>query len=92
MNVTQEVTRSVLGIIAEEELAAAIRVTVQTLATWRSEGRGPKYAKLGRSVFYRVSDLHEWIADCMEGVEDQSGDRTHEVPGSHSKPAARAAG
>ena len=33
-----------------------------TLAHWRSEGRGPKFVKLGSKVAYRGSDLNEWLA------------------------------
>ena len=32
-----------------------------TLAHWRSEGRGPKYVKLGGRVVYRGSHLNDWI-------------------------------
>ena len=32
-----------------------------TLAHWRSEGRGPKFIKLGAKVAYRGSDLNEWL-------------------------------
>ena len=32
-----------------------------TLAHWRSEGRGPKFIKLGSKVAYRGSDLNEWL-------------------------------
>ena len=33
------------------------------LADWRHQGRGPKYLKFGRSIRYRVGDIHDWIAD-----------------------------
>ena len=32
-----------------------------TLASWRSEGRGPRYVKIGGRVMYRGRDLNEWI-------------------------------
>ena len=35
--------------------------TYSTLAHWRSEGRGPKYIKVGGKVAYRGSDLNEWL-------------------------------
>lgn len=31
-----------------------------TLNTLRSRGGGPPYVKMGRRVFYRVSDLRTW--------------------------------
>jgi ABC-type glycerol-3-phosphate transport system permease component len=34
----------------------------QTLATWRHEGRGPKFVKVGdRRVRYRLSDVESWL-------------------------------
>lgn len=43
--------------------AAAIRLGVKpaTLATWRSQKRGPRYAKIGRGCFYAVADLDAWV-------------------------------
>ncbi len=32
-----------------------------TLEAWRCRGDGPKFAKLGRAVRYRQSDLDTWI-------------------------------
>ncbi|MEU7633822.1 hypothetical protein AB0C34_28235 [Nocardia sp. NPDC049220] len=32
----------------------------KTLAVWASAGRGPRYARIGRSRRYRLSDLLEW--------------------------------
>lgn len=55
--------RQVLGLITEEEVAAVLRLnSVTTLATWRSQGKGPPNVKLGKKVFYTVRDLGEWIA------------------------------
>ena len=34
----------------------------QTMAQWRSEGRGPAYIKIGSRVAYRGSDLNAWLA------------------------------
>ena len=33
-----------------------------TLQWWRTKGRGPRYTKIGRKVFYRRSDLDAFIA------------------------------
>jgi hypothetical protein len=44
---------------------AAVRELHQaplTLATWRSKGKGPKFVKIGRAVFYRASAIREWLA------------------------------
>ena len=36
----------------------------KTLANLRSQGRGPRYFRRGRRVFYRMEDLERWL---MEG-------------------------
>lgn len=34
-----------------------------TLRAWRSQGRGPRYTRLGRLVRYRRRDLEIWEQD-----------------------------
>jgi len=42
-------------------------VSAQTLARLASEGRGPKYLKLGRRAIYKAEDILEWLK--REGIE-----------------------
>jgi hypothetical protein len=49
-------------LIPDVGAAAALGVKRETLATWRSQGRGPAFVKIGRRVFYRRLDLHQFIA------------------------------
>jgi predicted DNA-binding transcriptional regulator AlpA len=44
------------------EAARQLRLKVQTLASWRAEGRGPRFVKIGRACFYIRADLERWIA------------------------------
>jgi predicted DNA-binding transcriptional regulator AlpA len=44
-----------------EEAAAVLGVKPTTLGAWRHQGRGPRYLKIGRSCFYRPSDLEAWL-------------------------------
>ena len=37
-------------------------IPYSTSASWRHEGRGPRYLKVGARVFYRGVDLNEWLA------------------------------
>jgi hypothetical protein len=39
-----------------------VRITVKTLANWRSEGVGPEFMKVGRHVRYRGADVARWAA------------------------------
>jgi predicted DNA-binding transcriptional regulator AlpA len=48
--------------LIEQEAAEASGFEPTTLKTWRSQGRGPKFHKLGRAVRYRVGDIREWLA------------------------------
>lgn len=38
-------------------------ISRRTLDNWRSQGRGPRYVRVGRRIVYRLSDLREWMAE-----------------------------
>lgn len=46
--------------LTRAELSARIKVPVQTLAQWASQGRGPRYAKFGRHARYALVDVEAW--------------------------------
>jgi predicted DNA-binding transcriptional regulator AlpA len=46
--------------ISRQELAARYGVPVKTPAEWASKGTGPRYAKFGRHVRYRLGDVIAW--------------------------------
>ena len=41
--------------------ALELIATRGTLAQWRCQGRGPKYLRIGRRIFYRGADLNAWL-------------------------------
>jgi len=41
--------------------AAYLKVSVLTLADWRTKGIGPDYLKLGAAVRYRRSEVDAWL-------------------------------
>lgn len=48
------------------ETAHFLDVSVQTLALWRVQGRGPKFARpMPRVVRYRRADLEAWLANSV---------------------------
>lgn len=49
--------------LTRQEVADRLRVPVKTLAEWASKGTGPRYAKIGRHVRYRLSDVTKWEAE-----------------------------
>lgn len=49
------------ALLTRAEAAAYIGVSVSALAHWACEGRGPIRCVIGRSSYYRLSDLDTWI-------------------------------
>jgi predicted DNA-binding transcriptional regulator AlpA len=43
--------------LTENQAAEFLGLSVRTLQAWRVRGGGPRYAKLGRAVRYRRSEL-----------------------------------
>jgi hypothetical protein len=48
----------------EEETAEILGVKVMTLASMRSQGRGPRYYKQGRFIRYTPRFIKEYFAAC----------------------------
>lgn len=44
-----------------KEAARVLHMSPGTLEVWRSQGRGPRYRKIGWKVFYTPGDLQEFI-------------------------------
>jgi excisionase family DNA binding protein len=42
------------------EAAKLLTLSAKTLRTWRQQGKGPAYRKLGGAVRYYEADLIEW--------------------------------
>ncbi|WP_316897512.1 helix-turn-helix domain-containing protein [Pseudodesulfovibrio indicus] len=51
--------------LTTKEASAYTGLAEQTLATMRSQRRGPKYLKLSNRVFYRQNDLDEYLDSCL---------------------------
>ena len=43
------------------EVAAYVRVPLETVRYWRKHGRGPRSMKVGRYVRYRRRDVDNWL-------------------------------
>lgn len=48
-------------LIPSRQLPAYVGLSIQTLARWRHEGKGPEYVKIGRMVAYRVKAVRSWL-------------------------------
>jgi predicted DNA-binding transcriptional regulator AlpA len=60
-------------LLLAEEVAEVTRLSVETLAQWRSQRRGIPFVKISRNcVRYRQSDLDSWLAE-RTVLTDQGG-------------------
>lgn len=60
------------SLLDEREVARWIRVSVATLRYWRSEGKGPRYRKIGQLVRYAPADVRDWLNTRPAGGEEVS--------------------
>ncbi len=49
-------------LVDENGAAEILAVSVRSLRSWRVNGGGPTYVKLGRAVRYAEADLIAWIS------------------------------
>jgi len=47
--------------LTRKQVAELFGVSAKWLANLSSQGRGPRYFKLGRKVLYRAEDVQAWI-------------------------------
>ncbi len=60
-------------VLLDQKLAARfLRLSVRTLERHRVAGTGPRYARLGRLIRYRQSDLDEWVARSLRKSTSES--------------------
>lgn len=53
-----------------DDLAASVGLPAYTLDELSRKGKGPPIFKLGRRIFCRIADFHEWLDDCAIGKID----------------------
>nr|WP_232326896.1 helix-turn-helix domain-containing protein [Mycobacterium sherrisii] len=58
--------------LTRQDLADRYGLPVKTPAEWASKGTGPRYAKFGRHVRYRLSDVIDWEGKQFAGVKRTS--------------------
>lgn len=46
--------------LTRPEVAIRLKLPPKTLAEWSSQGRGPRFAKIGRFCRYKLSDVIAW--------------------------------
>lgn len=51
-----------------QDVADYLRVPVQTLYSWRVQGRGPRARRMGKHLRYRSEDVITWLDQLDEGA------------------------
>ena len=63
-------------LLTAEDVAELTGLSVETLAQWRSQKRGPVFVKISRNcVRYRQSDLDGWLAKRIVRTDEASDRR-----------------
>jgi predicted DNA-binding transcriptional regulator AlpA len=57
-----QVSRRIHKLLSEREVEALFGFRARTLQRWRFLGVGPVYVKASKCVYYRESDIEEFIA------------------------------
>ena len=69
-------TANASGLLSPDDVARQTGLSVETLAQWRSQKRGPNFVKISRNcVRYRQSDLDGWLAERIVRTDQYSSDR-----------------
>ena len=56
-------------LLEEKELAERLQVSLGTLRTWRTEGKGPRFHRIGQMIRYAPSDVKAWLLSRQGGGE-----------------------
>ncbi|QII05912.1 helix-turn-helix domain-containing protein [Rhodococcoides fascians A25f] len=46
--------------LTRDETATRLKIPRKTLAQWASQGRGPRFSKIGRFARYKLVDVIAW--------------------------------
>jgi len=69
-------TANAARLLTPDEVAGQTGLSVETLAQWRSQKRGPNYVKISRNfVRYRQCDLDGWLAERIVRTDQDLLDR-----------------
>lgn len=51
------------GWLTRQQMADQIGVSIDTLARWETQRRGPPCVRIGRKVMYRVDAFRDWLRE-----------------------------
>lgn len=61
------------NLLNEKEASELLSISLATLRRRRTEGRPPRFVKIGSSVRYRAEDLDAFIQSSLSPVEEEVG-------------------
>jgi predicted DNA-binding transcriptional regulator AlpA len=50
------------NLLEEKEVAKTLHVSIGTLRTWRTDGSGPRFHRIGQRIRYAPSEVARWLA------------------------------
>jgi DNA-binding transcriptional MerR regulator len=53
-------------LLTTADVAAIVHAPADTVRFWRSQGNGPRYARIGKRVLYCRDDVEHWISTRFE--------------------------
>jgi predicted site-specific integrase-resolvase len=54
-------------LLTPAEVAKLLKISVKTLAQWRSQRKGPAYVKINGGVRYKHADIENWLNNRKRG-------------------------
>ena len=60
-------------LLTEADVAQRLNLAIGTLQSWRIDGKGPGFLKLGRAVRYRPEDVESYIRGAVKGSAREAG-------------------
>lgn len=64
---------TIMRLLSADEASVYLGIPKATLAKMRWAGKGCRFVKLGRKVYYRPTDLEDWIAANERASTSDSG-------------------
>lgn len=58
-------------LLSADQTADFLSVSYQTLTAWRTQGSGPAYIKVGRSIRYLLVDIESWLTDNRRPITER---------------------
>ena len=62
-------------LLEEKDLAGKLQVSLGTLRSWRTDGKGPRFHRIGQMIRYAPSDVKTWLLSRQGGGDELEVER-----------------